>query len=788
MKKRTCALLAALGLTVACVGGAMAEERDRVVASSTYGWVLTNATQDENKYVTVEIMEAPNFEKKTYTTAYPMDHHNELTDTYAADSLEKLLMPDVMVEVMRNAAGEVIDYEVVEKIGAPFRGEGNYTYYFDSAEFGGELTAPGGGPGRMVAMGWVLDKDTDARTITIGDGNHVTNVFEQTYTLADDAQIYLVDNSYQVQGENMPGTWAGEEATMDDIMLCPVEGADGKCPGEIYYMRDKYTAVALFDGDYTTYDQGAKVTELYLFKNAYVAKDKELAQPDGMQYNGTSWLPAANKNDEMTGYSFNGSVVPFEIMANRLYFVGDAYTGCYLMIGDDGTMTLLDFGNETATYQYWLNIDKMGYNPREVEHCLLTHGHGDHYQALTEYITMCNRYRLGKGDIGVDEQYQDVVTSGQNATGYGYLGYPELGPELSDNSIRYVLTGWSDWFTWRDLGGGVQVYPFLSVGHSKDSPSFGMLFTATAEDAYFEEGTVVGFVYCGGYGAKSKLSSGYQRLAMNDGLQYIQSVIAPYVDTLCDKLYFLPQHLNQYPLLEVNYCAQQKGIPLMSVYTEGVESIQNAMEKRIAVNYYQSYDDIWHEKTNDVISNLIEPATGWRCSSSGANFETIQKYGPYKRAAGEYELEIESVSIIRGFDAFLNPNDAFEGIKNIYGFDMKDGFLIDKDAYTHDPDHYCVQIVGHVKDDYAGKVDYETNFYGAENYAAAWTSGPVELVNRPEGSDWTEIVRTEMVTKEEAEAMLATVQAGGTYKVNMTLASEIVVAENAADTFAPVAQ
>ena len=146
------------------------------------------------------------------------------------------------------------------------------------------------------------------------------------------------------------------------------------------------------------------------------------------------------------------------------------------------------------------------------------------------------------------------------------------------------------------------------------------------------------------------------------------------------------------------------------------------------------------------------------------------------------------MSIIRGFDAFLNPNDAFEGIKNIYGFDMKDGFLIDKDAYTHDPDHYCVQIVGHVKDDYAGKVDYETNFYGTENYAAAWTSGPVELVNRPEGSDWTEIVRTEMVTKEEAEAMLATVQAGGTYKVNMTLASEIVVAENAADTFAPVAQ
>lgn len=47
----------------------------------------------------------------------------------------------------------------------------------------------------MVAMGWVLGKNKTDNTITIGDGNHETNVFEEKYTLSKDVKIYAVDKS-----------------------------------------------------------------------------------------------------------------------------------------------------------------------------------------------------------------------------------------------------------------------------------------------------------------------------------------------------------------------------------------------------------------------------------------------------------------------------------------------------------------------------------------------------------------------------------------------------------------
>jgi len=784
--KKTLVLLMALIMALSSCSFVIAEGRDDVVAYSRYGWVVSPATQDENHVVSIEMMLADPFEHTVVTSSYPLDTLNAETNCYEADSIVALMRVDTVAEVLYNAADEVIGFEVIEKTGAGMRGTGNYNYYFDSAEFGGELTAPGGGPGKMVALGWIIAKDADNRTITIGDGNHLTYVFEETYNLADDAEIFLVDNGYSAKGQGFSGTWEGVAATMDDIPVCQVEGPDGKFPGEMYYVAEKYTALVVFDGDYTTLDKGAKAEKVYVYKNAATLMDSELAQPDGMQWDGTSWLPAANRNDEKTGLSYNGSCEPFAIMAGRLYYFGDCYSCLTVMVGDNGETTILDMGNETATYQYWLNLKKLGFDPRKIDHVMLTHGHGDHYQALEEFITMTDRYHRGQGECGTKAQYVDVITSVQNKTGYDYLGYPEIGPQLSDNSIRFVITGWTQWYEWRDLGGGASIYPFLSTGHSADSPSFGMLFTATAEDEYFKEGDKVGFIYCGAYGAQSRLGNGWMRLAMTDAMMYLQSVVAPYVDSLCDYIYYMPQHTLAYPILEIAYCARTAGVPLMSVYGEGVANIQNVMEKRISVNYNEEYQQIYKEKTNDWVSNLIEPATGWRCSTSNANFQTIEAYGPYKRPAGEYEMEVVSASIIRGFMAFQNPQEAFRGIKNIYGFDMADGILIDKDGYTDDHDRYCVQIVCHIKDDYQGKVDYETNWYGAENYAQAWQSGPVEIVNRPEGTEWTEIVRTAKVSKEDAEAMLATIEAGGVYKVNLTIASGVIVADVVTDTFIPV--
>jgi glyoxylase-like metal-dependent hydrolase (beta-lactamase superfamily II) len=779
--------LLALLLTLALLAGLVtvaAAEADMTPASSTYGWVVTPGSKDDANYVTVEILEAKTSERKVYTSAYPLDSVSSLTKTLRADALVATLNISYFIEVIFNAAGEVIDFEVVEQnVGRGLSSAAPFNYYMDSAKYGGELTAPGGGAGRMVAQGWVLGMDKDARTITVGDGNHLTNVFEETYTIADDAEIYLVDNSYTVEGTGINASWNTTEASLNDVKVCPVSSS-GKAPGEIYYERVKYNVLAIFDGDYTTYGE-AKVNELYIFRNPLILASNQLSTPDDVAYTGDSWYPAYPASEEYHQYGFDGSCTPFEVLKNRLYSVGDCYTMIYLLIGDDGSMTLIDEGNRCATYQYWLNIEKMGYDPREVDNILLTHGHGDHYQALYENVVMNNHYHISKGDLKAGEQYLKVQTSTQNESGYGYLGYPELTPELSDNSIRYCLTEWDVWYEWKDFGGGIELMPFLTVGHSKDTASFALKVTAREGDEVFEPGKVVGFIYMGGYGAQNNLNVGYRRLAYVDGLKYLQSVIGPMVAEQVDYIYNLPQHSNQYPWYEVSKAARTAGVPVMSVMTEGLDGIQNFCEKRISYNTYERFYQSWKNKT-DYFGNLLEAAANMRCNISSRTLQTIEAYGPYKRAAGEYELTVESALILHGFNAWQNPNEAFAGQWSVYGFELNQGIVIHKDSFVHEPNAYFVQIVCHVNDDYAGKVDYDTNWNNG-NYAGQWTSGPVEIANRPDADNFTEIVRTTRVDSlEAAEALLASIEAGKTYKVQMDIISDIIVADNLAETFVPV--
>ena len=51
----------------------------------------------------------------------------------------------------------------------------------------------------------------------------------------------------------------------------------------------------------------------------------------------------------------------------------------------------IDGGNAIANYGYWLNYWKVGYDPRQLDNMLLTHGHGDHYESLYELSTIVNR-------------------------------------------------------------------------------------------------------------------------------------------------------------------------------------------------------------------------------------------------------------------------------------------------------------------------------------------------------------------------------------------------------------
>ncbi len=209
------------------------------------------------------------------------------------------------------------------------------------------------------------------------------------------------------------------------------------------------------------------------------------------------------------------------------------------------------------------------------------------------------------------------------------------------------------------------------------------------------------------------------------------------------------------------------------------------MEKRIAVNFYECYDAAFHSEEGDPISNMLQEMGGFSAQTSSNSMQSQQAYGPYKRPEGDYELEVMNIQVIQGTDAWQNKNEAFRGITNIYGADMGDGFLTGIDAHVHDPEHYYVQISCHVHDDYEGKLDYETNFYGTENYASAWTSGPVEIANCADPEDWFEIIRTVPTDYDTAVAIASMLVEGGIYNVHMTMTSEIVIPEDASQTFVP---
>lgn len=841
MKKRGLIVLLLSLATVLCANGVAESQRGQQfswgdseygtsVDHTTYGWVTSLGKENADGTVTVSLMEVPGFQEKTYTTDISLSdelHTNRLTGVTKAKALTDkssgLLQPGVFAEVHFDAQGKCINFELVEFHNA---------LYMDSASYGGELTAKGGKPGSMVALGWILGKSKHNNTITIGDGNNLTKVFNETYTLSDDVKIYMVDNSYsdgiialtRGLGAQYPikGSWQlVKEGSFDDINITKT------IDGDIYYNPERWTALCVFDSNYQSSweDGSAKVKELYLYNNAVILGKADLNRPDGVQYDGTSWYPAASKLVEKNSFTYNGSAFPFATMEGRMYSIGDTYTNIYLFVGDDGRLTLLDQGNRCASYQYWLNLAKLGFDPRDVDTILLTHGHGDHYQALYENYLMIERAGNLANVIVNSYAAGTKIENSSKTTSY------TVGATLKDMPVLSVVDEHPQWDTWLStMGPGADVFIWRALGHSDDTACFVFKLKATKDDEYFKEGDTVSWVYHGGYGAVTGISRGANRLAIRAGMQYMGAVIAPWAKAQSDFVYALPQHANHYPFYEVYKASKIAHVPFMEAMTEGVEAISNVMEKRVDVMYYEGFDVTYRNK-QDSIGDWLEASTGFRCDSSGAaNFDTIQAHGPFKRAAGEYVIGVKAVNVVHGFDAFLNKTDLFAGQTNVYGDTLEHGFLIDKDAYVHDPDGWYVQLICNVQDEYDGGVRYDSNFYkgnytaGADNkpLASAWLDGPVEFAIDPD--NWVEILRTERFSSESEAIAYAKSLTNGTYstpfelhsvaggdlyayadtgnyslksfgegkpqvssyKVNLTLASEILLGKDFASTFRAV--
>ena len=714
------------------------------IDETVYGIATSIAGVDDENRVSVTIAVADG-KNRSYTSkplsARAVDILTQGADTKSIAFVNYPVKPGALVEVLFDKNEDVIGFNVAVKSGT----------FFSAAKYGGELSPRNGEPGCMTAAGWLVAKDDAARTITLSDGNDTTKVFRETYTLADDCAIYVVNNA---------GAYTLKKGSFDKV---PVTACDSE--GHIYHTKERWQTICVFDGNYKTFET-AKVKTLYVMAAPTVIEDKYCLEPDNMPV--LSPYQATHEDDPLPhlpeSAPYLTSTVPFPILEDMFYYVGDNEVGVYLFKSADGKLSMLDSGWPLSGYQYWKNIEKMGIDPRQISTIMLTHGHGDHYGTGWELVKMI---RNCGGDPVVYESYEDSF-------GCDRYGFPELTKILTDAATLDIIDEYYVYDQWMSLGEGIEIYPFLTQGHTQGSPSAIFKFTIGANNPVFKPGDVVSFEYMGGYGAMATLNKGFTRLSFAYSLRYIQQIIIPYMESFSDYIFPLPQHTNQYPILEVNKAAQIAGVPLMSVLTEGREGIINYLEKRQSTQTSERLFQMWKNGTD---------MTKGKGEITSPKYQTNEAFGPFKRPAGRYVIEAaDDGMVLHGYDAWLNPCEKFAGQTNLEGEDMSRGFVIAKDSYTHDPDGWFVQVSVHVQDDYDGAVRCDNNFY--KEYPSKWTSGPVESVH----PNWVEILRTERFdTKEEAEAVLATIQKGNFYEVELALSSDILNnKENALLTFSPV--
>jgi glyoxylase-like metal-dependent hydrolase (beta-lactamase superfamily II) len=456
---------------------------------------------------------------------------------------------------------------------------------------------------------------------------------------------------------------------------------------------------------------------------------------------------------------YTRSTEPFEIIKNTFYYVGDNEVAVYLFHADNGTpnnktddrLIMLDSGWPMSGYQYWKNIEAMGYDPRKITDIMLTHGHFDHYGSTVELITMIENSG-GKVSLrGTKEDTfgitRDVLGNSWNIKG----ALPDVEKVIRAKTIAYEYDKFYNF-------GNVQILVTPTPGHTSGTGSF--VFKIKRP----ENGEWVSFGYMGGYGFNGMYTpsagNGYLRLNFQLGLAWLQQMV--------DVDYVAPQHTNQYPIIEVyqalkayNNDPVNKGKQL---------TMMDALTRNEFVNFC--------EKRYSVVTNRLSDEKDKR-------YKSLETSGPFKpgRENGLNQVKatlLDGGKIIRGFDGFQNKNPKIPL--------LKDGIQIVTDSYVNDPDGWYVQFYIDVLDDYKGFLPDNYTYAGVytdkDFYGIFKVGGPVESLRPAQGAP--EILRTQRLnSKEEAEKVLKSVRKGGSYYISLTKASAIIVPADVTKTFIP---
>ena len=690
--------------------------------------------------------------------------------------------------------------------------------------------------GQMVAYGWLMEKDLDNMTIVVGDGNRVMKNFDETYAVAEDVKVYTVDNSIGSGRTLEAHSFASTESSFADLKASELVN------GNIYNTPSsgRYQVIVIFDKDYTEYDS-AKVVEIYEYINHenvdnYVGKIPQSVRVGSDLSEATQGNPAPHSAPYLVAAN------PTTVVEGKMWTIGDIEVNCPLFkgasdaeMGKDGDgdwLVQFDAGWPRTGYQYMVNIEKVGKDVRDLDMILVPHGHGDHYGSLVEeWETIV---RSGAPGPIVYESYEDTI-------GFDVYGFPEIGYILNDPAVRTLITNWYPNDEWISLGDGLDMIVTLTPGHSQGCGS--AVFQVTVgeggmKDAKFnyeqdengewvatygdyEEGDELFFCYMGGYGINglSDLNAGFRRTNFVSSLRYIESVLTTMPTTTgktASGVYNLAQHTNQFPYTETAYAMtlynEKNGTdyPFLHFMREGKEEVINFCEKRASAILYSDYTDSYMEAYEGTdakwsIDGVTEKAAnsspyyvydGIRIktdiTSASIKGATLEDLGPYKHVGGEVTITLVDnvdVTVMHGYDVFLNKgvvpaeanmysNDVVTGLAD-QNWNLVKGFAFAKDGFVQDADKWYVQVCARVDDDYDGNV-YSNQ--GA-NEGAEFISGPVDAVR---GANFFEVMRTGAMTREEAEAIAASLEKGASYKVTIMKTGDIVNAENVLDTFQPV--
>ncbi|MGH1565255.1 MBL fold metallo-hydrolase [Mumia sp. DW29H23] len=649
-----------------------------------------------------------------------------VTDTVpaaTAASIKAAVRPGTLVDY-RVSRGEVVVPDDATQTFHTVLTKGS-TPVFDTMKYGPELAPYDGEPGDLVAAGWVYGKDKN--TLTLGDGRKVTaditgralpkvsKRYEETYRVARDVDVYEVNTADWSQSR--PSTFSRVPVT---------ESYD-------HANTDRKAAFVVFDRSYRQ-AKAAKVRAIYYFTPSDTSDGKPvwdvptgstLLEDKGVDpVSGTPYVDISATG--VTQAPYTRSTEPFEIVPGTFFYVGDNEVSLYLFDADMGTrskrddrLVLMDTGWPNSGYQYWKNIEAMGYDPRDVDDILMAHGHGDHYGTTDELVTMIEN---AGGSVRLHSPREDIEGLAQDAVGNTWNLPPAL--PASETLIR-ERTGFFQYDAWMDFG-NVRLLPLWSPGHTPGSASF--VFSVDDPDS----GEALTFGYMGGYGWSPKIvnaRNGWQRLGFAHNLAWLQQRYG-------DVDYAAPQHANQFPLVEI-YQA-------LKAYNNDPANARRPLSMLDAMVKDQFVNQL--EKRYEVATNAI--------SDTIPGYQSIESFGPFKpgRENGVVDAQVRLVDggkVIQGYDKAMNVNPRIPL--------LADGVTIDLDSHVHDPEGWYVQFELDVLDSYGGFLP---------------GVGPVESI-RPEV---TEVLRTQrFASRAEAEAVLATVRAGGTYRVDLTKASAIVV-------------